>query len=296
MVSSVAHSCANSDSMDLLIQYMNYKVNGACPDDSSLVQKLISKGCEPLPRRRCFARSVPKLGFSPFPTSLWKPVSDKIASWSGYICKSFECLNKKKLSSGDCIECFDLVNGVEKQRWFRPRGKNDFVVDDVLAMGGRSIRIGLDFGGGSGSFAARMAEKNVTIITSTLNADAPFNEFTAARGLLPLFLSLDQRLPFYDGIFDLVRTSLSGLSNVIRPEKMEFVMFDIDRVLRAGGLFWLDNFHCIDDEKKREFTRLIERFGYKKLRWVVGEKTDGSSGTSKPQVYLSAVLQKPVRG
>jgi hypothetical protein len=33
---------------------------------------------------------------------------------------------------------------------------------------------------------------------------------------------------------------------------------------------------------------LIERFGYKKLKWVVGEKTDA-------EVFLSAVLQKPAR-
>lgn len=27
-------------------------------------------------------------------------------------------------------------------------------------------------------------------------------------------------------------------------------MFDIDRVLRADGLFWLDNYHCVDDGSK----------------------------------------------
>ncbi|KAJ8642239.1 hypothetical protein MRB53_018933 [Persea americana] len=293
MVAAVAHSCSNS--VDLLSQYMNYKVGKACPDDLNLAQKLILKGCEPLPRRRCFARSVPKLGLFQFPVSLWKPVGDKIANWNGLNCKSFGCLNGKKLG-GDCVGCFDLVNGTEKQRWVKARGKNDFVIDDVLAMATGSIRIGFDFGGDSGSFAARMAETNVTIITSVLNVDAPFNEFISARGLFPMFVSFDQRFPFYDGIFDLVRTSLNGLGNAARPEKMEFVMFDIDRILRAGGLFWLDNFHCIDDERKKIITRLIEKFGYKKLRWVVGEKTDSSSGTGKPQVYLSAVLQKPARG
>ncbi|XP_057961759.1 probable methyltransferase At1g29790 [Malania oleifera] len=287
MEASVGHSCEKS--VDLLSQYMKYKVSGPCPDDWSLAQKLILRGCEPLPRRRCFAKTVPKVGLDPFPISLWKPVPDKIVTWSGLGCKKFECLSGKKLSR-DCVGCFDLGNGYENQRFVTARSKNDFVIDDVLAMGSGGMRIGFDIGGGSGSFAARMAERNVTVITATLNIDAPHNEFIAARGLFPLFLSLDHRFPFYDNVFDLVHAA-SGLDVGGRPEKLEFLMFDVDRILRAGGLFWLDNFYCASDEKKRALTRLIERFGYKKLKWVVGEKVDAG----KSEVYLSAVLQKPVR-
>ncbi|KAJ4702086.1 S-adenosyl-L-methionine-dependent methyltransferases superfamily protein [Melia azedarach] len=284
MVASVGHTCEKS--ADLLTQYMTYKVSGPCPDDWSLAQKLILRGCEPLPRRRCFAKSVPKVGLHSFPASLWKPVSDKIATWSGLGCKNFDCLNSKKLSR-ECVGCFDLVNGNENQRYVKARGKNDFLIDDVLALGSGGIRIGFDIGGGSGTFAARMAERNVTVITNTLNIDGPYSEFIAARGLFPLYLSLDHRFPFYDNVFDLVHAS-SGLDVGGKLEKLEFLMFDMDRVLRAGGLFWLDNFYYANDEKKRALTRLIERFGYKKLKWVVGE-------TGKSEVYLSAVLQKPVR-
>ncbi|KAF7829595.1 Methyltransf_29 domain-containing protein [Senna tora] len=250
MVASVGHSCEKS--ADLLSQYMNYKISQPCPDDWSLAQKLILRGCEPLPRRRCFAKSVSKVGLHPFPISLWKPVSNKTVNWSGLGCKTFECLNSK--------------NG--------------------------GIRIGLDIGGGSGSFAARMADRNVTVITNTLNLDAPFSEFIAARGLFPLFLSLDHRFPFYDNVFDLVHAT-STLDVGGKPEKLEFLMFDIDRILRAGGLFWLDNFYYANDEKKKALTRIIERFGYKKLKWVVGEKAD-SVGSGKSEV-LSAVFQKPIR-
>ncbi|PIA57247.1 hypothetical protein AQUCO_00600170v1 [Aquilegia coerulea] len=288
MVASVGHSCEKS--VDLLSQYMNYKIGGSCPDDWSLAQKLILRGCEPLPRRRCFAKSIPKVGLLPFPISLWKPISDKIVTWSGLGCKNFACLNSKQIGK-DCVACFDLVNGTEKYRFVKAKSKNDFLIDDVLALGSGGIRIGLDIGGGSGTFAARMAEKNVTVVTPTLNVDAPFNEFIAARGIFPMFFSLDQRFPFYDNVFDLVH-AVNQLGDGGRQEKMEFLMFDVDRVLRAGGLLWLDNFHCIDEEKKTTLTRLIEQFGYKKLKWVVGEKIDASG---KPQVYLSAVLQKPVR-
>ncbi|KAJ8767826.1 hypothetical protein K2173_020766 [Erythroxylum novogranatense] len=290
MVAAVGHSCEKST--DLLSQYMTYKVSGPCPDDWSLAQKLILRGCEPLPRRRCFAKSAPKVGLYPFPTSLWKPVSDKIAIWSGLGCKNFECLNKKKLSR-ECAGCFDFVNGYENKKYVTARGKNDFLVDDVLALASGGIRIGFDIGGGSGTFAARMAERNVTVITNTLNIDAPFSDFIAARGLFPLYLSLDHRFPFYNNVFDLIHAS-SGLDDGSKPEKLEFLMFDIDRILRAGGLFWLDNFYCANEEKKATLTRLIERFGYKKLKWVVGERVD-ANGPGKSEVYLSAVLQKPAR-
>ncbi|EYU38830.1 hypothetical protein ABFS82_03G068100 [Erythranthe guttata] len=290
MVASVGHSCEKS--VDLLSEFMNYKVNGLCPDDWSLGQKLILRGCEPLPRRRCFAKAIPKLGFQSFPISLWKNVSEKSFSWSGLGCKNLACLNIKKLNR-DCAGCFDIVKGYETQKYVKGRSKNDFLIDDVLAMvvGGGGIRIGFDIGGGSGTFAARMAERNVTIVTATLNVDAPFNEFIASRGLFPLYLSLDHRFPFQDNVFDLVHAA-NGLDVGGRSEKLEFLMFDIDRVLRTGGLFWLDNFYCSSDDKKSALTRLIERFGYKKLKWVVGEKVNGAG---KSEVYLSAVLQKPVR-
>lgn len=144
-----------------------------------------------------------------------------------------------------------------------------------------------------------MAERNVTVVTASAVSDNI--EKVAGKGVFPLTMSSAVRFPFYDGVFDLVHTT-KGLDEggaegmgLGRAEAMEFLMFDVDRVLRAGGFFWLDNYLCVDDERKRMVTRLIEKFGYKKLKWVVGEKAD-SSGKAKAQVYLSAVLQKPARG
>ncbi|KAL1315571.1 hypothetical protein AAHE18_16G268800 [Arachis hypogaea] len=250
MLPSVGHLCEKNS--DLLSQYMSYKINGPCNDDW-----------------------ISKVGLNPFPNSLWNPFvvgssGKKSVNWSGLNCKSFECLKGKKLSK-ECIDCFDLVkNGNENQS----------------SNGG--VRMGFDIGGGSGTFAARMAERNVTVITSTLNVDAPFSEFIAARGLFPLYLSLDHRFPFYDNVFDLIHASSAidvvGVGGKI--EKLEFLMFDIDRVLRAGGLFWIDNFYWANEEKKQALTMLIEKFGYKKLKWVVGEKVD-SSGSGKSEVVLA---------
>nr|ACU21328.1 unknown [Glycine max] len=84
MVPSVGHTCEKNS--DLLSQFMNYKVFGACPDDWSVAQKLILKGCEPLPRRRCFAKTVSKVGLYPFQISL-EACWYKTVNWSGLNCR-----------------------------------------------------------------------------------------------------------------------------------------------------------------------------------------------------------------
>ncbi|KAI3978926.1 hypothetical protein MKX01_016101 [Papaver californicum] len=268
MVSSVGHSCESS--ISFLSQFMDYKVGGVCPDDWNLAQKLILRGCEPLPRRRCLTKPVPKRGFFLF-----------------YF--HFEnltlvvCIVRRLLKIVLAVLIW-LMN--DKQKFVTASSKINFLVDDVLALGDGGIRIGLDIGGGSANLAARMAERNATLITSTLNVDAPFNDFIAVRGFSPWFLSLEQRFPFYDNVFDLIHIS-NGLSNGDRSEKMEFLMFDIDRILQVGGLFWLDNYYCSDNEQKTILTQLIDKFLYKRLKWTVGEKFDVNQA-GKPKVKLAS--------
>ncbi|KAG8368957.1 hypothetical protein BUALT_Bualt15G0100300 [Buddleja alternifolia] len=110
-----------------LDRYMLYKVGGECPVDDVFSQRLMLKGCEPLPRRRCHPKS---------PANYVDPTPLPIAFLAT-----------------------------------KPRG---------------TIRIGLDIGGGSGTFAARMKEKNITIVTTSMNFDGPFNSFIASRGLIPM--------------------------------------------------------------------------------------------------------------
>ena len=243
MVSSVAHSCSNS--LELLSSYMNYKPGDFCPDDVDLRQKLLSAGCEPLPRRRCRSR-----------------VSKKMAYGS---------------------------ENVDREMWVKAKGRNDFLIDEVLALG-KNIRVGFDIGGGAGVFAARMAEKNVTVVSSSMDG----GDLVSGRGIFPLLLSPWQRFPFHDSVFDIIHT-MRGVEGEgeTRPEKMEFFLFDVDRILRPGGLLWLDNWFLADEKKKGELAVLLEKFGYRKLKWAVGEKADASGSGKK--ICLSAVLQKPAR-
>jgi hypothetical protein len=41
--------------------------------------------------------------------------------------------------------------------------------------------------------------------------------------------------------------------------------------LRVGGLLWIDSYMCHTEEPPQMVVRLIGRFGYKKLKWAVGQ-------------------------
>ncbi|CAK9177851.1 unnamed protein product [Ilex paraguariensis] len=67
--------------------------------------------------------------------------------------------------------------------WLHDNGGLNFGIDKILETKPRgTIRIGLDIGGGAGTFAARMKERNTTIITTSMNLDGPFNSFIASKG------------------------------------------------------------------------------------------------------------------
>lgn len=154
-----------------------------------------------------------------------------------------------------------------------------------------TIRIGLDIGGGVATFAVRMMARNITIVTTSMNLNGPFNNFIAARGVVPLYISISQRLPFFDNTLDIVH-SMHVLSNWIPTTLLHFLMFDIYRVLRPGGLFWLDHFFCVEEQLEEVYTPLIESIGFNKLKWVVGRKLD--RGAELREMYLSALLEKPL--
>ncbi|WOL00898.1 hypothetical protein Cni_G09611 [Canna indica] len=276
--------------------YMTYKVGGECPSDEVFAQRLMLKGCEPLPRRRCHPKS-PK-GYvepAPLPGSLWATPPDSSVVWDAYTCKNYTCLINRGLKKWnyDCNDCFDL-KGREKSRWLVDSGSGglDFGIDSVLATRPRgTVRIGLDIGGGSGTFAARMRERNVTVVSSTMNFDGPFNSFIASRGLVPLHISVAHRLPFFDNTLDIVH-SMHVLSNWVPAATLEFALFDIYRVLRPGGLFWLDHFFCTGDQLNATYVPMLEGIGFNKLRWATGRKVD--RGAVKNEWYLSALLEKPI--
>ncbi|CAM6100620.1 unnamed protein product [Calypogeia fissa] len=288
---SIGHACV-SHQLELE-QYMDYEVGEFCADDWNLGQKLIVHGCDPLPRRRCFARG-PKTYQKPVPMneSVWSIPDDRNVRWDKYICKSFKCLaGAERKGFFKCSECFNLERH-EKPKWMEVTGLSmeaDFLLEEVLSFKPGEIRIGLDFSVGVGTFAARMREHNITIASATLNLGAPFNEFIALRGLLPLYLSVNQRLPFFDNTLDIVHSSLF-LDGWIDHQLLDFVLLDWDRVIRPGGLLWIDRFFC-KKEDLDDYLYYFEQLRYKKLKWVVSPKSD----KEEPEMWFSAVLEKPPR-
>ncbi|XP_075518315.1 putative methyltransferase At1g29790 [Primulina tabacum] len=278
---------------DDLSNYMSYVIGGDCPVDDVSAQKLMLKGCEPLPRRRCHPKSpVGYIEPTPLPESMWSIPPDTSLVWDPYTCKNYQCLVDRTGDKAryDCKDCFHL-QGREKTRWLFDNGGIDYGIDQILGLKPRgTIRIGLDIGGGTGTFAARMKERNVTIITTSMNFDGPFNSFIASRGLVPMHVTISQRFPFFDNTLDIIH-SMHVLSNWIPESMLEFILYDIYRILRPGGLFWVDRFFCLGLQLNATYVPLFDRVGFRKVRWNVGRKMD--RGIEKNEWYFSALLEKP---
>ncbi|KAK1440486.1 hypothetical protein QVD17_06313 [Tagetes erecta] len=283
---SIGHGCV-SVKRELQV-YMDYDIGSFCKDDWNVAQSLMIKGCDPLPRRRCLTRAS-KLYQKPYAIneSLWRVPDGRNVRWSNYMCRNFECLSSKNPKRGysKCVGCFEMEK--EKVKWVTNTSvPTDFLIKDALSVKPGEIRIGLDFGIGTGTFAARMREHNVTIVTTALNLGAPFNEMIALRGLIPLYVTLNQRLPFFDNTMDLIHTT-GFMDGWIDLQLMDFILFDWDRILRPGGLLWVDRFFC-NRKDLDDYMYMFLQFRYKKHKWVIAPK-------SKDEVFLSALLEKPPR-
>ncbi|XP_019053799.1 PREDICTED: uncharacterized protein LOC104600251 [Nelumbo nucifera] len=293
---SIGHACFSMKKE--LEEYMDYDVGDICKDDWKLAQRLMVHGCDPLPRRRCFARA-PQLYSKPLPIdeSMWKLPDNRNVRWSQYRCKNFNCLVSNTTRKGffKCADCFNLVDH-EMPRWIKPVNLDpnsnltaDFLIPEVLDIKPGEIRIGFDFSVGTGTFAARMREFNITIVSASINLGAPFNEMIALRGLIPLYLTVNQRLPFFDNTLDLIHTTrfLDGWIDFVL---LDFILYDWDRILRPGGLLWIDSFFCLKEDLN-DYLNIFKRLRYKKHRWVVVPKLDKDDR----EVFFSAILEKPPR-
>ncbi|KAL1555891.1 putative methyltransferase [Salvia divinorum] len=286
--SPIASSC--KDNPILLHTYMNYTPFSPCPDDSPLAEDLILRGCHPLPRRRCFSKTPPSLP-PPLPTDPFSPLPEKTALLNHYTCKSktFSCFAGLKPEMG-----FDMR--IEKSRFLTYRTDLDLPIPQLIQLAksaNTAIRLGLDIGGGTGTFAAQMKlQNNATVVTTTMNLGAPYSEAAAVRGLVALHAPLQQRLPVFDGTMDLVRCG-HAVNRWIPVTAMEFLFFDVDRVLRGGGYLLLDRFFSKKSDLDKVYAPLIGKLGYKKVKWAVANKGD-ASGIKNGEVYLTALLQKPL--
>ncbi|WOL05583.1 hypothetical protein Cni_G14312 [Canna indica] len=287
-IAPIASAC--SDHPDLLHRYMNYTPFAPCPRDDArdVAEALILRGCHPLPRRRCFSPTVPKvpvaLPSDPFSATL----PDAAVLWpSSAACRSFSCLPPG----------LGFDTKVEATRFLVARSVLDLPLTQLLNLarsaGAAPIRLGLDVGGGTGTLAAQLRRlANATLLTTTLDLGAPYSEAAALRGVIPLHAPLQQRFPVQDGVLDLVRTG-HAVNRWIPAPVLEFLLYDADRVLRPGGLLWVDHFFCRAGDLDALYVPMIARLGYRRIKWAVANKTD-AGGLKNGEVYLTALLQKPL--
>ncbi|XP_066309085.1 probable methyltransferase At1g29790 [Miscanthus floridulus] len=296
----LGHACVRVQ--DDLERYMDYMSGGDCPSDEPLAHRLMLSGCEPMPHRRCHPRS-PK-GYPqplPLPWSLWTMPPDTIVVWNAYVCKNYSCLAAVTRGGGisGCDDgCFDLRRGRgnknKANRWAHDDSALSYSIDAVLrARPNGTVRIGLYLGGGSpsGTLVERMLERaRVTVLTVAINSGAPFSSFVASRGLVLLHVTTAHRLPLFDGTMDIVHVGndLGGGGWVAPGVMLEFALFDVYRVLRPGGLFWLDHFVCVAAQLNATFALMIHRVRFRKLQW------NTSRGKEKEKWYVSALLEKPM--
>lgn len=276
---------------DLLHTYMTYTPFSLCPSDTHIAESLILRGCHPLPRRRCFSRTPPKiptLPTHPFPSSL----PDSAVIWDHYKCKSFHCLNNQNPNPNPNLAFQPSRDAAKFNSYSSALDLPVPQLFQIAAAAGSVLRLGLDVGGGAGAFAAAMRARNVTVLTTTMSVAAPYSEAAAVRGLVPLHVPLQQRLPVFDGVVDLVRCG-RAVNRWIPLTVLEFLVMDVDRVLRGGGYLWVDHFFSKGLDLEKVYGPLFGKLGYKKVKWATGNKTD-SGGLKNGELYLTALLQKPL--
>ncbi|EAY94275.1 hypothetical protein OsI_16044 [Oryza sativa Indica Group] len=210
--------------------------------------------------------------------------TDELHPGVGFACRNFQDELARYMAYDAGGECPDDADALELQLILKG-------IDGVLASRAPgTVRVGLDIGGGAGTFAARMRERGVTVVTTTLDVGAPFSAFVASRGLVPLQLSLAQRLPLADGVMDIVHAMQLG--GWVPGAVLELALFDVYRVLRPGGVFWLDHFACVGPRLNDTYAPILDRVGFRRLRWKASRKLD--LGAERNEWYLSALLEKPL--
>ncbi|GJP41139.1 hypothetical protein CLOM_g823 [Closterium sp. NIES-68] len=287
-------------------RYLNYSKRAACPDDWRFVEHLrFARNCLHLPRRRCRATALTPLDFQEytlgFPAAVFvqEALRDENVRWGeGMKCRSYkECVEVNAVEGAACKGCFDVQS--ERHWWDKSIAGTIPLAAFLKLKSPGALRIGLDVGGGTGGFAALLAQHNITIVTTGMNTDegkedekaVPYMQTIAQRGLVPLYLPHSAPLPFFDNTLDLIHT----LNSVKYPHLAEFeaMLFEWDRVLRPGGLWWIELFYAPEKEMKA-YVRALEGFGYGRRYWSLVKKQGKSERTGK-HLFLTCVLEKPLK-
>ncbi|KAL3729234.1 hypothetical protein ACJRO7_026351 [Eucalyptus globulus] len=139
-----------------------------------------------------------------------------------------------------------------------------------------------------------MRERNVTVVTTTMNLDGPVQQL---HRVPRAHLDAHERVPEAA----LLREHAGHRALDARAEQLDPGHDAGVRAVRylpgaeAGRAVLLDRFFCEGPQLKGTYVRMMERIGFKKLRWNARRKVDrGPEKPQKNQWYFSALLEKPM--
>lgn len=120
----------------------------------------------------------------------------------------------------------------------------DRILDEVLSVAGLRV---LDVGTGATGRSATKAQARGAVVTSVEINQTAIAEFgrTPARDGLGLAAADLLRLPFAEGVFDVVQVALHGFDYVIEPAHRATALVELRRVLRPGGSLVFNAFNPI---------------------------------------------------
>ena len=138
-----------------------------------------------------------------------------------------------KRSNGDCARCFQF--DVDERFWATyVRTFLKQALDEQL--GTPAVRTFLDLGAGSGGLLVALRAHGVQGVGISRNwENLPYLETMGARGVIGIEASLNRRLPFAPGAFDVVHARLAGLRFASGNATRQALVFEIDRLVRPGG-------------------------------------------------------------
>jgi SAM-dependent methyltransferase len=123
----------------------------------------------------------------------------------------------------------------DRERWIWWVANFERVAGEKLSADGR-FRTVLDLGAGAGGLAALLAERGIQVVAVAREwYDLPYFEAAAVRGVIMLMLDFRQRLPLSRSAVDLIVHEYS-MKFLQTAEELELHLFELDRVLRCGGL------------------------------------------------------------
>ncbi|CAD6205403.1 unnamed protein product [Miscanthus lutarioriparius] len=266
----VASAC--SAHPDLLHRYMSYTPFAPCPDDAlSLAEPLLLRGCHPLPRRRCFSPTASASASKLLPTDPFAPLPDAAVRWPKEgKCKSFSCLPP---SLG-----FDVAR-TEAARFLRARGA-------LGPDGAAAAAAGLAELGGVHPARARHRRRHG-------HAGGAAQEARQCHGADDhnepgrALLGSDRGAWGGPAARAAAAAVPGGRRDHGREAALEFLWYDTDRVLRPGGLLWVDHFWCRRSNLEGVYAAMLRRLGYKTIKWVAADKSIAGGGNSgKDEDYI----------